>query len=126
MLNQYTASIAAGCLFELKYSPFGRPVGVELKENQASTHIPIGSEHFTALLDYLETTGIIPSPNIAWVSLVRNSEQELLYYETNIGKFVDSENPISDHIRKLLREDTRLASTADSAMKPRPLATSSR
>lgn len=105
MLNQYTASIAAGCLFELKYSPFGRPVGVELKENQASTHIPIGSEHFTALLDYLETTGIIPSPNIAWVSLVRNSEQELLYYETNIGKFVDSENPISDHIRKLLRED---------------------
>lgn len=80
-------------------------MGVELKDNQASTHISIGSDHFTALLDYLETTGIIPSPNITWVSLVRNSEQELLYYETNIGKFVDAENPISDHIRKLLRED---------------------
>lgn len=105
MLNQYTASIAAGCLFEIKYSPFGRPVGVELKDNEATTHIPIGNDHFSALLDYLETKGIIPSPNITWVSLVRNSEQKLLYYETSIGKFVDVENPISDHIRKLLRED---------------------
>lgn len=105
MLNQYIASIEAGCLFEIKYSAFGRPVGVGLKDNGTCTHIPIGNDHFGALLDYIETTCVAPSPNITWVSLVKNSERELLCYETNIGNFVDAQNPISDHIRKLLSED---------------------
>lgn len=103
--NRYIASVEAGCLFEIKYSPFGRPVCIELKDNGNCTHIQIGNDHFSALLDYIETTGIAPSPNVTWVSLVRNSERELLYYETNIGNFVDARNPISDHIRKLLSED---------------------
>lgn len=105
MLNQYIASVEAGCLFEIKYSPFGRPVGVELQDNETCTHIPIGNDHFNAVLDYIETTGIAPSPNITWVSLVKNIERELLYYETNIGNFVDAQNPISDYIRILMSED---------------------
>ncbi len=104
MLNQYIASVKAGFSFEIKYDPFGSPVGVVLNDNGSWTHIPIGNDHFNTLLDHIEATGIAPDPNITWVSLIKNSEQELLYYETNIGKFVDAKNPISDRIRRLLNE----------------------
>lgn len=105
VLNQYIKSIDAGCLLEIKYNPFGKPVSIELDDNGSCVHIPIGSEHFSALLDHIKTAGINPIPDITWISLAKNSDRELLYYQTNIGNFVDAQNPISDHIRKLLSAD---------------------
>lgn len=116
MQNQYIASVEAGCSFEIKYDPFGRPVGISLNDKGSSTHVPIGNDNFNALLNYIEERHISPSPNITWVSSIKNSEHELLHYETNIGRFIDAQNPISDHIRRLLSEgkvETREPRTND-------------
>lgn len=102
MSNQFIEQLRQGFPCEIRYNPFGRPTTINIHTENSSTSISSGNEHFPSLIEFIESTGINPKPDIQWVAIVQDSEGQLLYYQTNLGNFVAATNYITDQITEAL------------------------
>lgn len=100
MSNQFIEKLRQNAKFELRYNAFGLPISVNIFTDNSTTCIPLGNDNFAALIEFIESNGIKPIPDINWVQVVRDADGQVLYYKCNQGSFIDNDNPISNQIRQ--------------------------
>lgn len=77
-----------------------------IKDN-CITYIPKGNDNFERIEIFLKQNNLEAEYKIEWVKEIRDKENQLLHYETNLGKFIDSqENPIVLEIQRRIENKT--------------------
>lgn len=98
LTNQYITQLCQKS-FELRYNVFGTVAGVHIFDANSSTSIPVGNADYAELTNYIDANGIRPKPDIQWVKIALDAKGSVLYFRTNLGDFVDSDNPITNQIK---------------------------
>lgn len=106
MSNPFVEQLRQKAKFELRYNPFGLPISVNIFTNNSLTCIPKGNDNFSALIEFIDSNNMRPIPEINWVQVVRDSEEQILYYKCDQGNFVDDNNYISNQIRQGIESES--------------------
>ncbi len=99
MIKGLINQIKNGARLTCQFSPYGEIDQYIISANKSTTCVPKGNDNFLRLEEFLLEEKITPEYSIDWVEIVSNNDGNLLHYNTNIGRFVDSsENPITKEI----------------------------
>lgn len=100
-MNNYIQMIKEGEKCYGNYFPNGEVCSYKIK----NTFIPIGNDNFNIIKVYLESHNIDEIIDLKWVQEIKN-ENGFLYYNTNLGSFIDSDNKLTQKIKEMIKDKT--------------------
>jgi len=104
-MGEYLDHIKSGGKFEIGYDSFGLPSSISIATINNTVCIPRGNEHFNHLLEYIDANNLRPDLPFSIVEYVTDKGGNLLYYISQYGPLIDSEdNPLIPIIVKGIQE----------------------
>ncbi|GHB65505.1 hypothetical protein GCM10008107_13160 [Psychrosphaera saromensis] len=103
MINSFVSMLNEGANLTCTYDAFGEVNQYILSNEGKTTTVPKGNSNFQKISHYISSNDIYIEPELKWVEIIRNVDNEILHFLTNIGAFTDSEeNSVSKYLKKLI------------------------
>lgn len=110
MSNNFIAMIDSGKNCFGQFNPDGTINAYRIE----NTTIPYGNPYFDEIKKYLDEKKLNPICPLEWIEEIRGNENELLHYNTNIGRFTESlDNYVTSKIKSMIEQKEIILKESD-------------